>query len=74
MPKIEPGTYILWGGKLAKIIGTTDQPTAILEYVRDEDKPRCECGRAVDEQIHMVIGCLIWENNVAAVPTIDGPR
>jgi hypothetical protein len=69
---IEPGQYILWNGKIAHIVAITDQPTAVIRYVRDEDRDRCACGEVIERDIHMVIGCRIWEDSVQPVPTVKG--
>lgn len=41
-----------------------------LRYVREEDMPKCECGRPINEEISIVEGCLNWKENITGVETL----
>jgi hypothetical protein len=67
---IEPGMYVLLDGKLAEVISIAQQPTVYLRYVRDEDKPRCVCGKVLNHDANFVIGSPLYRERVKPVETI----
>jgi hypothetical protein len=58
-------------GRLVEELGyTEDKKVVFLRYIRDEDKPKCECGRSIDEEISIVEGCKDWDENIKGVDSI----
>jgi hypothetical protein len=58
-------------GKLVEEIGyTTAEKVVFLRYVRNEDKPKCECGRPIDKEISIVEGCPNWNETIKGVDTL----
>lgn len=66
---------LLYNGKPAEEIGYTPhgEKVVFLRYLRDEDKPKCECGRTIEKDIDIVEGCLDWQNSIQGVDTITPP-
>lgn len=48
----------------------TGQKVVFLKYIREEDKPKCECGKAIDKEIAIVEGCPNWKETIARVDTL----
>ena len=62
------GKYILWKGKLAKIVCYSDLPSAGIEMI---EQPRCKkCGEPYREMFHIIIDSPLFKKSVEAVPTI----
>lgn len=60
-----------YNGKLVEEVShVTDNKVVFLRYIRNEDKPKCECGRPIDEEISIVENCLNWKERVTGVDTI----
>lgn len=58
-------------GKLVEEIGhTSGVKVVFLKYVKQEDMPKCECGRAIDKEISIVEDCPNWNEDVKGVDTI----
>ena len=64
------GDYLLWDGKLAKIIGETDRRKVIIELLENKRCPHCE-GDLGKEQIHMVVSSPLFQQNAQQLPTIE---
>ena len=47
------------------------EKVVFLRYLREEDKPKCECGRVIDKDIDIVEGCRNWNERVRGVDTIS---
>ena len=63
---------LTYNGKLVEEVGyTTGVKIVFLRYVKQEDMPKCECGRPIDKEISIVEGCLNWENEVRGVDTLS---
>lgn len=51
------------------------EKVVFLKYIRQEDMPKCECGRPINEEISIVEGCANWNERVTGVDTIkDQPQ
>ena len=62
----------LYDGKPVEEIGyVANEKVVFLRYLRDSDKPKCECGRVIEKDIDIVEGCRNWENNVRGVDTLQ---
>ncbi len=60
-----------YNGKLVEEIGKTSGGIVVfLKYVREEDKPKCECGRPIDQEISIVEGCPFWNESINGVDTL----
>lgn len=49
------------------------EKVVFLRYLREEDKPKCECGRVIEKDIDIVEGCLNWKEDVRGVETLTNP-
>lgn len=57
--------------KLVEEVGSVNgHKVVFLKYVRQEDMPRCACGRPIDEEISIVEGCKNWDDRVSGVDTL----
>lgn len=63
------GDYLLWGGKLAKIVGETDRRQVIIELLEDAKCPHCNKSLG-KEQIHMIVSSLLFQEKAEKLPTI----
>jgi hypothetical protein len=62
---------LLYNNKPVEEIGyVQNEKVVFLRYLRDEDKPRCECGRVIEKDIDIVEGCNNWNESVKGVDTI----
>ena len=62
---------LTYNDKLVEEIGhTRDEKVVLLKYVRDEDKPKCECGRPIDQEISIVEVCKDWDENIKGVDSL----
>lgn len=62
---------LLYGGKPVQEVGYVQgEKVVYLRYLRDEDKPKCECGRVIEKDIDIVEGCRNWNGSVEAVETL----
>lgn len=61
--------FLLWKGKLARVIGLCDRPTVIIEMIEPTKCPHCggEIGR---EQVDVVIESPLFQENAEAIQTI----
>lgn len=60
-----------YNGKLVEEVGFSDnQKVVFLRYVRQEDMPKCECGRPIDKEIPIVENCLNWKESISGVDTL----
>jgi len=46
------------------------EKVVFLRYLREEDKPKCECGRVIEKDIDIVEGCKNWDSSIKAVETL----
>jgi len=69
MKRAKLGNYLLWYGKLAKIIATYDQPSVIIEMLENKRCPHCN-GDLGKNQIHMIVGSLLFQENAEKVESI----
>lgn len=59
-------------GKLVEEIGYVDNKKVVFfKYIRQEDMPKCECGRVIDEEISIVENCLNWKEEIKGVDTLQ---
>ena len=62
---------LLYNGKPVEEIGyVIGEKVVFLRYLREEDKPKCECGRVIEKDIDIVEGCLNWKESIRGVDTI----
>jgi len=62
---------LLYNDKLVQEIGYVQgEKIVFLRYVREEDKPKCLCGRVIEKDIDIVEGCRNWNGSVKAVETL----
>lgn len=62
---------LLYDNKPVQEIGyVSGEKVVYLRYLRDEDKPKCECGRVIEKDIDIVEGCRNWNLSVKGVDTI----
>lgn len=60
-----------YAGKLVEEIGhVTGEKVVFLKYLKEEDKPKCECGKAIDKEISIVEGCRNWNDGIEKVETL----
>lgn len=60
-----------YGGKLVEeIANISNEKVVILKYVSEKDMSKCECGRAIDQEMNIVEGCLNWKNEITGVETL----
>lgn len=64
------GDYLLWDGKPAKIIGTSDRPMVIIELLENCKCPHCQ-GDLGKEQIHMIVSSPLFQQNAKQLQTIQ---
>lgn len=64
------GDYLLWNGKPAKIIGTTDRRQVIIELLENCKCPHCK-GDLGKEQIHMIVSSPLFQQSAERLPTIQ---
>lgn len=59
-------------GKLVEEIGYVENRKVVfLRYVREEDKPKCECGRSIERDIDIVEDCMDWQETIEGVETLS---
>ncbi len=62
---------LTYNGKLVEEIGhTLGDKVVFLRYIRQEDMPKCECGRPIDKEISIVENCRNWKERVKGVDTL----
>ena len=63
---------LTYKGKLVEEIGHTinGDTVVFLHYIRQEDMPKCECGRPIDEEISIVENCKNWKDEIKGVETL----
>lgn len=62
----------LYRDKLVQEIGYVNgEKVVFMRYIRDEDKPKCECGRVIEKDIDIVEGSMNWKENVKPVQTVE---
>ncbi len=60
-----------YNDKLVEEVGhVTGEKVVFLRYVRQEDMPKCECGRPIDKEISIVEGCRNWYSEVKGVESL----
>lgn len=70
----ENGALILLEGKLMQVNGYyTGEKILCLEYVREEDKPKCPCCEAILQRqtVHIAEGCANFQGGAEAVQTLE---
>ncbi len=61
--------YLLWEGKLAKIVAETDRRMVVIELIEDRKCPHC--GESVGkEQIHVIPSSPYFQDNAESIRTI----
>lgn len=59
-------------GNLVEEIGYVENEKVVfLRYVREEDKPKCVCGRVIEKDIDIVENCPNWIENIDGVETLS---
>lgn len=69
MKRAKLGNFLLWKGKPAKISGTYNQPSVIIEMFENKYCPHCN-GDLGKEQIHMITDCPLFQENAEKVESI----
>lgn len=60
-----------YNGKLVEEVGSVKgQKVVFLKYIRQEDMPKCPCGRPIDQEISIVEDCPNWQQEVKPVETL----
>ena len=58
-------------GKLVEEVSYVENKKVVfLRYIRDEDKPHCVCGRALDKTVDIVEDSPLWKERISGVETI----
>lgn len=70
MKSAQLGDYLLWNGKPAKVIGTSDSPMVIIEFLENCKCPHCQ-GDLGKEQIHMIVSSPLFQANAERMPSIQ---
>ena len=61
-----------YNGKLVEEIGYVENRKVVfLRYVREEDKPKCECGRSIEKDFDIVEDCPNWSESIEGVETLS---
>ena len=64
------GDYLLWQGKLAKVIGEIDRPSIIIELIEVETCPHCGIKNS---QFTVITSSPLFQENAEPIKTIkDG--
>lgn len=63
------GAYILWDGQLAKIVGTTEYRTAIIEFVEEQRCPHCD-GNLGKKQFNSIISSPQFQKTAKPIKTL----
>lgn len=59
-------------GKLVEEISYVENRKVVfLRYVKEADKPKCECGRVIEKDINIVEDCPNWSENIEGVETLS---
>jgi len=66
-PKL--GDYLLWLGRPAKIIGTSNERQVIIELLEHEKCPECGADLGV-KQIHVIVSSPMFQKGAESLPTI----
>jgi len=69
MKRVKLGNYLLWFGKLAKIIATYDQPGVIIEMMENKRCPHCD-GDLGKDQTHVITSSLLFQENAEKIESI----
>lgn len=69
MKKAYLGSYILWQGQLAKIIGLAKYPTVDIEILEPNRCPHCS-GELPNKRFSVVEESRLFQVNAKPVPTI----
>jgi hypothetical protein len=60
-----------YNNKLVEEVGrTTGGNVVFLKYIREEDMPKCSCGKPIDQEISIVEGCPNWQAEIKGVDTL----
>ena len=60
-----------YNDKLVEEVGyASGNKVVFLHYVREEDMPKCECGRPIDKEISIVEDSRAWNESVKGVNTL----
>lgn len=63
---------MLYNDKLVEEISYVQgEKVVFLRYLREEDKPKCACGRVINKDIDIVEGCPNWNERVKPVLTTE---
>ena len=68
VPKLQD--FLLWKGKLAKIIARADRPTYVIELIESCKCPHCK-GDLGKKQISVIPESPLFQENAEPVPTIS---
>jgi hypothetical protein len=67
------GEYLLWNGKPAKVVGSTDRRMVIIEMLDKCKCPHCQ-GDLGKEQIYMIVSSPLFQESAEPMKTItDDP-
>jgi hypothetical protein len=63
------GDYLLWRGKPAKVIGSTDRRQVIIELLEDAKCPHCD-GNLGKDQTYVIVSSPMFQNGAETINTI----
>jgi len=69
MKRAKLGDYLLWRGKLAKIIATYDKPSVIIEMMENKRCPHCN-GDLGKDQTNMIVASPLFQQHAERIESI----
>lgn len=69
MKQAKLGDYLLWYGKLAKIIATYDKPSVIIEMIENKRCPHCN-GDLGKDQTNMIVASPLFQKHAERIESI----
>ena len=70
MKDAELGDYLLWEGKPAKIVGTSDTRQVIIELLEPQKCPHCD-GDLGKKQINVIVSSPMFQEGAEKLQTIQ---
>lgn len=64
------GDYLLWEGRLAKVIAETDRRQVIMEYVESDKCPHCS-GDLGKQQFGIIPSSPLFQEKASKIQTIE---
>jgi len=64
------GDYLLWNGKLAKVVATSDSPMVCIQNIGDKKCPHCE--QFIDmDQTWIIVSSPMFQEGAEPIQTIS---